>query len=50
MDAGQVNIPALPHPLAVEVLLAARQAAGGRVLESCLYVAYDHLQGTDGDR
>jgi hypothetical protein len=50
VGAGQVDIPALPRLLAVEVLLAAPEALGDDVLESCLYMLRDRLQGADGDR
>ena len=35
--------------LATEVLLAEPEALGDDVLESCLYILRDRLQGKDGD-
>jgi hypothetical protein len=35
--------------LAVEVLLAGPEALGDDVLESCLYILRDRLQGKDAD-
>jgi hypothetical protein len=35
--------------LATEVLLAEPEALGDDVLESCLYILRDRLQGNDGD-
>jgi hypothetical protein len=44
----------IPHArtawlLATEVLLAEPEALGDDVLESCLYILRDRLQGKDGD-
>jgi hypothetical protein len=46
MDTGQLDIIALPRLLAVEVLLAEPEALGDDVLETCLYILRDRLQGT----
>jgi len=35
--------------LAVEVLLAEPEALGDDILESCLYILRDRLQGKDGE-
>lgn len=50
---GNTPGPAAPHPraallLAAEVLLADPEALGDDVLESCLYLLRDRLQGTEG--
>ncbi len=47
MEKGQLGIVALPRLLAVEVLLAEPEALGDDVLETCLYILRDRLQGTD---
>jgi hypothetical protein len=46
---GQLGITVLPRLLAVEVLLAEPEALGDDVLESCLYILRDRLQGKDGE-
>lgn len=47
------EISALParaaRMLAVEILLADPEALGDDVLESCLYLLRDRLQGNDGE-
>jgi hypothetical protein len=47
MEKGQLGIVMLPRLLAVEVLLAEPEALGDDVLETCLYILRDKLQGTD---
>jgi hypothetical protein len=47
MEKGQLGIVALPRLLAVEVLLAEPEALEDDVLETCLYILRDRLQGTD---
>jgi len=42
---AQVRTVALPRLLAVEVLLAEPEALGDDVLETCLYILRDRLQG-----
>ena len=49
MDADTMKGPGpLPRLLAVEVLLAEPEALQDDVLESCLYILRDRLQGADG--
>jgi hypothetical protein len=38
------------RPLATEVLLAEPEALGDDVLEACMYILRDRLQGTNGAR
>ena len=47
MDTGKLGIVSLPRLLAVEVLLAEPEALGDDVLETCLYILRDRLQGTN---
>jgi hypothetical protein len=47
MEARELGIVALPRLLAVEVLLAEPEALGDDVLETCLYILRDRLQGTN---
>jgi hypothetical protein len=46
---SQPGIIALPRLLAVEVLLAEPEALGDDILESCLYMLRERLQGKDGE-
>ena len=49
MDIDTMKGPGpLPQLLAVEVLLAEPEALQDDVLESCLYILRDRLQGADG--
>ena len=47
METGELGIAVLPRLLAVEVLLAEPEALGDDVLETCLYILRDRLQGTN---
>lgn len=47
MENGQLGIVTLPRLLAVEVLLAEPEALEDDVLETCLYILRDRLQGTN---
>jgi hypothetical protein len=47
VEQRQLDIVALPRLLAVEVLLAEPEALGDDVLETCLYILRDRLQGTN---
>jgi hypothetical protein len=49
MGIGQLGIATLPRLLAVEVLLAEPEALHDDVLESCLYILRDRLQGKAGE-
>jgi hypothetical protein len=49
MGISQLGIATLPRLLAVEVLLAEPQALQDDVLESCLYILRDRLQGKAND-
>ena len=46
MESGQLGIVSLPRLLAVDVLLAEPEALGDDILEECLYILRDRLQGT----
>jgi hypothetical protein len=46
---SQLRIATLPRLLAVEVLLAEPEALADDVLEACLYLLRDRLQGKAGD-
>jgi hypothetical protein len=46
---SQPGITALPRLLAVAVLLAEPEALKDDVLETCLYILRDRLQGKAGD-
>jgi hypothetical protein len=51
VGVSELGITALPRLLAVEVLLAEPEDLGDDVLEGCLYILRDRLQGKDdGDR
>jgi hypothetical protein len=45
----QPGTVALPRLLAVEVLLAEPEALQDDILESCLYIFRERLQGKDGE-
>jgi hypothetical protein len=49
VGVSKPGIIALPRLLAVEVLLAEPEALGDDVLESCLYILRERLQGKDGE-
>jgi hypothetical protein len=49
MGISQLEIAFLPRLLAVEVLLAEPEALQDDVLESCLYLLRERLQGKAGD-
>jgi hypothetical protein len=49
MGISQLEIAILPRLLAVEVLLAEPEALQDDVLESCLYLLRERLQGKAGD-
>jgi hypothetical protein len=49
MGVSQPGIIALPRLLAVEVLLAEPEALQDDVLESCLYILRERLQGGDSE-
>jgi hypothetical protein len=46
---GELRIATLPRLLAVEVLLAEPEALQDDMLESCLYLLRDRLQGKAAD-
>jgi hypothetical protein len=46
---SELRIATLPRLLAVEVLLAEPEALRDDVLEACLYILRDRLQGKAGD-
>jgi hypothetical protein len=46
---SELRIATLPRLLAVEVLLAEPEALQDDILESCLYLLRDRLQGRPGD-
>jgi hypothetical protein len=49
MGISQLEIAILPRLLAVEVLLAEPEALQDDVLESCLYLLRERLQGQPDD-
>jgi hypothetical protein len=49
MGISQLEIAILPRLLAVEVLLAEPEALQDDVLESCLYLLRERLQGKPDD-
>jgi hypothetical protein len=49
LNASQLPIGALPRLLAVEVLLAEPEALQDDVLETCLYILRDRLNGTEDE-
>jgi hypothetical protein len=49
MGISQLGIATLPRLLAVEVLLSEPEALGDDVLESCLYILRNRLQGKADD-
>jgi hypothetical protein len=49
MGISQLEIAILPRLLAVEVLLAEPEALQDDVLESCLYLFRERLQGKSDD-
>jgi hypothetical protein len=49
MGMSQPGVVVLPRLLAVEVLLAEPEALEDDVLESCLYMLRDRLQGNDSE-
>lgn len=49
MGVSELRTVSLPRLLAVEVLLAEPEALGDDVLEACLYILRDRLQGMDDD-
>lgn len=49
MGVSQPDVTALPRLLAVEVLLADPEALQDDVLESCLYILRERLQGVGED-
>jgi hypothetical protein len=49
MGTSELGIATLPRLLAVEVLLSEPEALQDDVLETCLYILRDRLQGKAGD-
>jgi hypothetical protein len=49
LGISQLRIATLPRLLAVEVLLAEPEALQDDILESCLYLLRDRLQGREGE-
>jgi hypothetical protein len=49
MGISQLGIATLPRLLAVEVLLSEPEALQDDVLETCLYILRDRLQGKADD-
>jgi hypothetical protein len=49
MGTSQLGIATLPRLLAVEVLLSEPEALQDDVLESCLYILRNRLQGKASD-